>query len=107
MNSTIADKTKETPTRRQRGSREATRERLVQAAIDLIRQGGVGAVSTVSVTQVAGFAQSSFYMHFANVDECLNAAAEQIGEGLRVFVAAHRRETQERDVKEHFQVVLN
>lgn len=32
--------------RPQRGTREATRVRLVQAAIDLIRQGGMGAVSS-------------------------------------------------------------
>lgn len=96
-----------TATRPSRGTREATRERLVQAAIDLIRQGGVSAVSTVSVTQAAGFAQSSFYMHFANVDECLKAAAKQVGERLRVFIAATRQEVQDRGEKEHFQTVLN
>jgi AcrR family transcriptional regulator len=96
-----------TAVRPPRGTREATRERLVQAAIDLIRQGGISAVSTVSVTQAAGFAQSSFYMHFANVDECLKAAAEQVGEHLRVFIAANRRETQDRGEKEHFQTILS
>lgn len=98
----------EVPTvRRQRGTREASRERLVQAAIDLIRKGGIGAVSTVSVTQAAGFAQSSFYMHFANVDECLNAAAEKVGEEMRTFIATHRRQSLERGEKDHFQAVLN
>ncbi len=97
----------EIPARRQRGTREATRERLVQAAIELIRKGGISAVSTVSVTQAAGFAQSSFYMHFANMDECLNAAAEKVGAEMRTFIATHRRQTQERGEKDHFQAVLN
>ena len=107
MSSAISGEIEVMAIRRQRGTREATRERLVQAAIELIRKGGIGAVSTVSVTQAAGFAQSSFYMHFANVDECLNAAAEQVGERLRVFIATHRRQVQERGEKEHFQAVLN
>ncbi len=83
------------PARRQRGTREATRERLLQAAIEIIRKRGVEALSTVRVTEAAGFAQSSFYMHFANVDECLRAAAERLAGEIRAFIADHRRRTHE------------
>lgn len=81
------------PPRPRRGTKESTRERLLLSAIDLIRQGGVEAVSTVSVTEAAGFAQSSFYMHFTSVDECLRAAAEKVAGEVRAFIADHRRRT--------------
>ena len=81
------------PAPRQRGTKEATRERLLQAAIELIRKRGVEALSTVSVTEAAGFAQSSFYMHFKNVDECLRAAAQRVAGAIRAFIADHRRRT--------------
>lgn len=85
---------------------------LLQAAIELIRQGGIGAVSTVSVTQAAGFTQSSFYRHFRNVDECLVAAAEKVSGEARAFIAEHRRRTHEQAASDveahvaHFRAVL-
>ena len=81
------------PVRRQRGTKEGTRARLIEAAIALMRKGGAAAVSTVSVTAAAGFAQPSFYMHFKNVDECLRAAAEQVAKEVRAFIAEHRRQS--------------
>lgn len=81
--------------RPRRGTKEATRARLLQSAIDVIRKGGVEAVSTVSVTKAAGFAQSSFYMHFTSVDACLRAAAGQVAREVRAFIANHRRRTHE------------
>ena len=81
--------------RRQRGTKEGTRTRLIEAAIELMRQRGVEALSTVSVTAAAGFAQSSFYMHFKNVDECVRAAAEKVAGEARAFIAEHRRRTHE------------
>ena len=83
------------PVPRQRGTKEATRARLIEAAIEVIRKRGVEAISTVSVTEAAGFAQSSFYMHFKNVDDCLRAAAEKVAGEARAFIAGHRRRTHE------------
>ena len=81
------------PVRRQRGTKEETRLRLIEATIKVIRKRGVEALSTVSVTEAAGFAQSSFYMHFKNVDDCLRAAAEKVAGEARAFIAEHRRRT--------------
>ena len=72
--------------------RQATRERLIQATINLLRQEGVGAVTTVSVTRAAGIVQSGFYLHFKNIDECLRVAAERVAEGIRQYIAETRRE---------------
>ncbi len=77
--------------RRRRGTRAATRERLLTATLDLLCRSGEAAVSTVSVTRAAGIAQSAFYRHFANVEECLSAAAERATAEIRTAVAEHRR----------------
>src|SRR5262245_59128008 len=77
---------------RRRGTKPQTRERLIGAALELLRAGGEAAVSTVSVTRAAGIVQSAFYQHFANVEECLATAAERVGRHLRDAVAGARRE---------------
>lgn len=82
----------EKPITVRQSQRSATRERLVQATINLLRQEGVAAVTTVSVTRAAGIVQSGFYLHFKNIDECLRVAAEQVAEGIRSYVAETRRE---------------
>lgn len=71
--------------------RVATRQRLLDAAIEIVRARGVDALSTVSVTRAAGIVQSGFYVHFRNLDDCKRAAAEQVAARVRQFVAAHRR----------------
>lgn len=84
--------TGEKPATIRQSQREATRERLIQATINLLRNEGVGAVTTVSVTRGAGIAQSGFYLHFKNIDECLRVAAERVAEGIRNYIAETRRE---------------
>lgn len=49
------------------------RERLISAAIEIANTEGIAAVTTVSVTKRAGIAQSSYYTHFASLDELLEA----------------------------------
>ena len=78
--------------RRRRGTRAATRERLVRATLELLHAGGEAAVSTVSVTRGAGVAQSAFYQHFGNVQQCLAEAADRTARLIREAVAAMRRE---------------
>jgi AcrR family transcriptional regulator len=76
---------------RRRGTKEQTRERLLAAALELLHAGGEAAVTTVSVTRAAGIAQSAFYQHFANVEECLAVAADRACRDIREAVAEHRR----------------
>ena len=80
--------------RKPRGTRDETREQLIQAAIDLLRREGVGAVTTVSVTEAIGLTQSGFYQHFSSLEQCLEAAAQQCTRQLRQFVADHLEATQ-------------
>jgi AcrR family transcriptional regulator len=60
-------------------AKEVTRRRLIDGAIELMRSEGVAAATTGRIADAAGIAQSSFYGHFADRDECLEAAAELIG----------------------------
>ncbi len=83
-----------TRARRPRSKPEQTRDQLVQAAMELFRQGGATAVTTTSVTHAIGLAQSGFYQHFASVEECLQEAAEKCAEKFRKFVGDHLRVAQ-------------
>ncbi|CAN5716994.1 hypothetical protein BH10ACT1_BH10ACT1_05790 [soil metagenome] len=51
----------------------STRDRLIRAAIAIADEDGVAAITTVRVTREAGIAQSSYYTHFASLDELLEA----------------------------------
>lgn len=47
----------------------ATRERLLQAARDLIDEGGYGATSVLAIADRAGVASGTLYRHFASKEE--------------------------------------
>lgn len=64
--------------RKQRKDR--TRQLLIDAAIDIVRQGGIEALTTTRLASAAGITQPGFYVHFENVEHCLQAAAEQLCE---------------------------
>lgn len=90
----LARKKKKPPTAvapRRRGTPEATRQKLLDATIAIVRREGVEALTTVRIMEAAGFAQSAFYLHFRSVPECLRAAAEQVAESIRRFVAERRQ----------------
>jgi AcrR family transcriptional regulator len=77
--------------RRRRSTKAETRERLIAAAVKLLHKGGESAVTTVSVTREAGITQSAFYQHFANVGDCLGAAADRACREIREAVENHRQ----------------
>ncbi len=58
---------------------ELVRRRLVAGTIDLLRQRGVAGATTGRIAKAAGIKQSSFYAHFSDRDEVLEAAAAEIG----------------------------
>lgn len=70
---------------------DSTRQRLVAAAIDLVRQEGLAALTTVRVARAAGIAQPGFYKHFKNMDDCLlEAAAQVVGRMHQAFAEMRR-----------------
>lgn len=90
-----------------REKRAATRERIVQATIELLRQDGAGALNTVNITRRAGIAQSGFYLHFASVDDAKRAAAERVAETIRRRIAEHRRELHKIDAENQSLIVAH
>lgn len=69
----------------------ATRERLIEAAIGLFRNGAMQ-VTTAQITTVAGVTQSAFYRHFPTLDEFLTVAAQRVGSEVRELIAAERQQ---------------
>jgi AcrR family transcriptional regulator len=101
------------PTRRRhaRGTAAESRQELLDAAIKILQKDGAGALSTVSITRSAGFTQSAFYQHFADVDECLREVAQHVASRIRTFVVEHRRQAHQPSVSDesltdHFRVML-
>jgi AcrR family transcriptional regulator len=69
------------PLPRQRRALE-TRQRLMDATLDILYEEGASALSTVRIAQRAGIVQSGFYRHFAGVEDCVRAKAQQLRTGL-------------------------
>lgn len=62
-----------------------SREKLAQAAIDLVRSKGYAATRVEDICAAAGVTKGSFFHHFASKDEAALAAAERWRDHVRVF----------------------
>jgi AcrR family transcriptional regulator len=69
-------------------AKAVTRRRLLDAALSILDEEGEVALTTTRVTTMAGIAQSSFYVHFADVDDLLRNLIEEL-------IAERRRQTRE------------
>ena len=67
--------------------RDATRQRIVDAAIETFAEHGFGASSTRDIAARAGVTQGLLTYHFASKDELWRAAADQIFDGLVAALA--------------------
>lgn len=75
----------EEPKRRRK---EQTRDRMLEAAAELLCSEGLPALTTVRVTKEAGIVQSGFYAHFKNPEHLQQELAERAGGELRASIAA-------------------
>lgn len=57
-----------------------TRERIVEAAADLMYVRGIGATTLDDVLEASGASKSQLYRHFANKDEVVRAVVDLVGE---------------------------
>lgn len=73
--------------RRPPGGREQTRQRVIDAAIDLLTRGGRDAVTTRAVADAAGLQPPAIYRLFGDKEGLLDAVAEY---GFSTFVAQKR-----------------
>ncbi|HET6951699.1 MAG TPA: TetR/AcrR family transcriptional regulator [Acidimicrobiales bacterium] len=72
---------RQTVTRRE--AKERTRQALLDAALAVLDEQGEPGLTTTAVTQRAGIAQSSFYVHFADMDELLRHLVDQLWDERR------------------------
>ncbi|MGY6501921.1 MAG: TetR/AcrR family transcriptional regulator [Acidimicrobiales bacterium] len=64
-------------------SKARSRQRLLDAALEILDEGDVPDVTTVEVTKRAGLAQSSFYVHFSSVDHLLKDLVDEVWDQRR------------------------
>jgi AcrR family transcriptional regulator len=77
------------PTRAEQ--KHATRRAIIDAALRLSAERGFSSLSLRGVTKQAQIAPTSFYRHFANMDELGLALVDEVGMSLRQLVREARR----------------
>jgi AcrR family transcriptional regulator len=65
-----------------RRSNDVTRRRLIDGAIEILRRDGIAAATTGRIAGAAGLKQPTFYVHFTDRDEVVEAAASEIGQRM-------------------------
>src|SRR3954467_14737268 len=67
------------------GRKEATHERIVEAAARAIRRSGYGGTGVAEIMKDAGLTHGGFYAHFASREAMLAEAADRAGaEGMKL-----------------------
>jgi len=73
-----------------REAKAVTRARLLEAALLVLDDVGEGGLTTTSVTRAAGMAQSSFYVHFTDMDDLLHNLVDELSAERRRRTRAAR-----------------
>jgi len=81
------------PTRAEQ--KQATRHAIIEAALKLSAERGFSSLSLRSVAREAGIAATSFYRHFATMDELGLVLVDEVGMSLRQLVREARRRVAE------------
>ncbi|KRA61598.1 TetR family transcriptional regulator [Caulobacter sp. Root655] len=68
--------------------RRLTRERLVDAAVDLFSQRGFRAVTIEQIAAAAGANRATFYLHFRNKEDVANAIGDRLVPNIQANFAA-------------------
>lgn len=93
-----ARKSAEQPRIERKDRRERTRERFIQAALELLRTEGVQGVTVSQVSKRIEVHHTLFYAHFEDVSACLAAAADRVIATLAPVDRELRRELMRRAV---------
>lgn len=88
----------EQPRIERKDRRERTRERFIQAALELLRTEGVQGVTVSQVSKRIEVHHTLFYAHFEDVSACLAAAADRVIATLAPVDREMRRELMRRAV---------
>jgi AcrR family transcriptional regulator len=72
---------------------EVRQDQIIDAALALVTERGVRALSMAAIARRVGFAPSAIYRHFPGKDALLDAVLERVRERLHGAIAASRAET--------------
>src|SRR4051794_19800762 len=75
--------------------KERTRAAILDAALELSADGGLGSLSLRSVAKKVGIVPTAFYRHFASVDELGLALLDESFASLRDMLREVRRDTRD------------
>lgn len=70
-------------------AKERTRQRLLDAALEILDEEGESGLTTTRITRLAGVSQPTFYVHFTDMDDLLKDLIQRLWEERR----AGQRET--------------
>jgi AcrR family transcriptional regulator len=73
----------ETRAIRKRSNGRATARRIIEAAVNILREEGTQHVTTTRLAEASGIVQSGFYTHFQNTEEVIAIAADHTAKYLR------------------------
>jgi AcrR family transcriptional regulator len=73
-----------------REAKERTRQRLLEALLEILHEAGPLALTTGRIAERAGVAQPTFYVHFTDLDRAIEIAADEVGARLLAILHAQR-----------------
>ena len=99
--------TRRSGAKRKKLSTEIRREQIAQAALDVIAEQGVAALSVAAVARRIGLVPSALYRHFRRKDQILDAVLELIGKRLMENVAGAQNQGSDAVDRLHLLLVGN
>jgi AcrR family transcriptional regulator len=81
---------------------ERTRSALLSAFVDLVLEGGYGALTTSEISRKANVGRSTFYLHFASKEELLKESIRRPSSALAACVHGEVTPQQLTPLLEHF-----
>jgi AcrR family transcriptional regulator len=78
-----------------------TRQRLIDAALILLKSGSASTLTALAITKAAKTAPATFYVYFADVKELLFAAAESAADGFKSIDEILARSWDRANVRKH------
>src|SRR5687768_7083094 len=64
-----------------------TRDRLVGAAVELMRAQGAASLTASGIAKAAGIAPQNFYVYFENAEECSGLAVETVASRISTVIS--------------------
>lgn len=73
-----------------REAKAQTKQRLIDAMLEILHESGPLALTTGRIAERAGLAQPTFYVHFPDLDRAIEMAADEAGARLIRILASQR-----------------